>query len=135
MPSLVRTQTTLGGTPMRQVNFVVIFVISLALVLFGIENTTPSTIHVIQGVDIEAPLCVELIIAMGIGAVLAWVFSVWVQVQGYMSVGKEVQQSELRIQELEQDVERYRVELEEQKLMLPASKNNNDGETSEAYAN
>jgi hypothetical protein len=56
-------------------------------------------------------------------------------VQGYMSVGKEVQQSELRIQELEQDVERYRVELEEQKLMLPASKNNNDGETSEAYAN
>jgi uncharacterized integral membrane protein len=120
---------------MRQVNFVVIFVISLALVLFGIENTTPSTIHVIQGVDIEAPLCVELIIAMGIGAVLAWVFSVWVQVQGYMSVGKEVQQSELRIQELEQDVERYRVELEEQKLMLPASKNNNDGETSEAYAN
>jgi uncharacterized integral membrane protein len=119
---------------MRQVNFVVIFVISLALVLFGIENTTPATIYVVQGIEIEAPLCVELIVAMGIGAVLAWVFSVWVQVQGYMSVGKQVQQSQLRIQELEQDVERYRVELEEQKPMLPASQNQ-DAETSEAYAN
>ncbi|WP_008312800.1 lipopolysaccharide assembly protein LapA domain-containing protein [Leptolyngbya sp. PCC 6406] len=119
---------------MRQVNFVVIFVISLALVLFGIENTDPVAIHVVQGIDIEAPLCVELIVSMGIGAVLAWVFSVWVQVQGYVSVGKQVQQRELRIQELEQDVERYRVELEEQKPLLPASKDG-DGDGSEAYAN
>lgn len=107
---------------MRQVNFVVIFVISLALVLFGIENTDPTVIHIVQGVDVEAPLCIELIIAMGIGAVLAWVFSVWVQVQGYFGMGKQIEQREVRIQELEQDVERYRVELEEQKLMLPASK-------------
>ncbi|MBF2034450.1 MAG: LapA family protein [Leptolyngbyaceae cyanobacterium T60_A2020_046] len=120
---------------MRQVNFVVIFVISLALVLFGIENTDPATIHIIQGVDLEAPLCVELIVAMGVGAVLAWVFSVWVQVQSYFSLGKQVEQREIRIQELEQDLERYRVELEEQKLMLPASKaNGNDGETNEAFA-
>lgn len=106
---------------MRQINFVVIFVISLALVLFGIENTDPTVIHIVQGIDVEAPLCIELIIAMGVGAVLAWVFSVWVQVQGYFGVRQEVQQREVRIQELENDVERYRVELEEQKLMLPAS--------------
>jgi hypothetical protein len=59
--------------------------------------------------------------AMGIGAVLAWVFSVWAQVQSYLSVGKQMQERELRIQTLEQDVERYRVELEEQSLLLPAS--------------
>jgi uncharacterized integral membrane protein len=119
---------------MRQVNFVVIFVISLALVLFGIENTDPAPIHIVSGVDIEAPLCVELIVAMGVGAVLAWVFSVWVQVQGYMSVGKQVEQREVRIQELEQDVERYRVEIEAQKPLLPASKTNDaDGDGSEAY--
>ncbi len=106
---------------MRQVNFVVIFVISLALVLFGIENTDPTVIHIVQGIDVEAPLCVELIVAMGIGAVLAWVFSVWVQVQGYFGGRQQVEQRELRIQELERDVERYRVELEEQKPMLPAS--------------
>ena len=118
---------------MRQVNFVVIFVISLALVLFGIENTDPAPIHIVSGIDIEAPLCVELIVAMGVGAVLAWVFSVWVQVQGYVSVGKQMEQREIRIQELEQDVERYRVEIEEQKPMLPASKATGDGDASEAY--
>lgn len=119
---------------MRQVNFVVIFVICLALVLFGIENTEPVIIHIVRGLDLEAPLCVELIIAMGIGAVLAWVFSVWVQVQGYFSVDKEMEQREVRIQQLEEDVERYRVELEEQKLMLPAPKDKNDGDKSEAFA-
>ncbi|MEB3291161.1 MAG: LapA family protein [Leptolyngbya sp.] len=106
---------------MKQINFVVIFVIALALVLFGIENTEPVLIHIARGLDVEAPLCIELMMAMGIGAVLAWVFSVWAQVQGYLAVNPQVKQRELRIQELEQDVERYRVELEEQGLLLPAS--------------
>jgi hypothetical protein len=121
---------------MRQINFVVIFVISLALVLFGIENTDPSVIHIVQGVDVEAPLCVELIVAMGIGAALAWVFSVWVQVQGYLGMGKQIENREVRIQELERDVERYRVELEDQQPMLPASKNTgSEAESNEAFAN
>ncbi|KPQ36086.1 MAG: hypothetical protein HLUCCA11_07695 [Phormidesmis priestleyi Ana] len=116
---------------MKQVNFVVIFVICLALVLFGIENTTPSVIHVVQGVDFEAPLSVELIIAAGIGATLAWVFSVWVQLQGIAQKSPEIQQRELRIQQLEEDVERYRVELE-QLPMLPQAKNTAQDEN-EAY--
>ena len=103
---------------MKLVNFVVIFVICLALVLFGIENTTPSLIHVVNGVDIEAPLSVELIIAAGIGATLAWVFSVWVQLQTYAQKQPEMEQKDMRIQQLEEDVERYRVELE-QLPMLP----------------
>jgi uncharacterized integral membrane protein len=118
---------------MRQINFVVIFVIALALVLFGIENTEPVIIHIAPGVDVEAPLCVELIMAMGIGAVFAWVFSVWAQVQGYMSFGKEMQQREVRIQQLEQDVQRYQVELEEQSLMLPAAKIE-ESDSEEAFA-
>lgn len=120
---------------MRQINFVVIFVICLALVLFGIENTEPVIIHIVRGLDLEAPLSIELIMAMGVGALLAWVFSVWVQVQGYVSVGKQMEQRELRIQQLEEDVERYRVELEEQKLMLPASKGDaGDADASQAFA-
>ncbi len=115
---------------MRQVNFVVIFVICLALVLFGIENTETATIHIVQGVEINAPLCIELMVALGIGATLAWIFSVWAQVQGYFSVTPQVEQRELRIQQLEEDVERYRVELEEQQPMLPAS----EDAKSEAYA-
>ena len=117
---------------MRQVNFVVIFVICLALVLFGIENTEPATIHIVQGIEIEAPLCVELIVALGIGATLAWIFSVWAQVQGYFNVNPQVEQRELRIQQLEEDVERYRVELEDLQPMLPGSAN--DSGTEEAVA-
>nr|WP_227517512.1 LapA family protein [Thermostichus lividus] len=54
---------------MRQLNFVMIFVIGLALVLFSIQNTDPVSIKIIEGKVIQAPLCVELIVAMGIGAV------------------------------------------------------------------
>ncbi|MEA5463175.1 LapA family protein [Leptothoe sp. PORK10 BA2] len=117
---------------MRQINFVVIFVICLALVLFAIENTDPATIHVVSGIDIQAPLCIELMISLGIGAVLAWVFSVWVQVQGYFNVNPQVQQREMKIQQLEEDVERYRVELEDLQPMLPGSAKGT--ETEEATA-
>ena len=120
---------------MRQVNFLVIFIICLALVLFGIENTEPTVIHIVKGVDIEAPLCIELIVVMGVGAILAWVFNVWVQLQGYLETGQEIQQSQLRIEELEKDVKRYQVELAEQQLMLPASKAEaQESESSEAFA-
>jgi hypothetical protein len=44
-------------------------------------------------------------------------------------VGQQVKQRELRIQELEQDVERYRVELEEQSLLLPASEAKAEGQS------
>jgi uncharacterized integral membrane protein len=111
----------IGEQTMRQVNFLIIFVICLALVLFAIENTEPSVIHVVRGVQLQAPLSVELIVAMGIGAVLAWVFSVWSQVQRTLDLSKEVRVRETRIQELEQDVERYRVEIQEQQRLLPAA--------------
>ncbi|MGB3293024.1 MAG: LapA family protein [Phormidesmis sp.] len=114
---------------MKQVNFVVIFVICLALVLFGIENTTPSVIHIVRGVDVEAPLSVELIIAAGVGATLAWVFSVWVQLQDVVKKNPEIKQQELKIQQLEEDVERYKVELEQLPMLPQADETASD----EAY--
>ena len=119
---------------MRQVNFVIIFVICLALVLFGIENTEPSVIRVTNGLQVQAPLSIELILAMGIGAVFAWVFSVWNQVQRMLESRKEMQERDVRIQELEQDVERYKVELQEQQRLLPAANSvAEEVETSEAF--
>jgi uncharacterized integral membrane protein len=106
---------------MRQVNFFVIFVICLALVLFGIENTEPAVIHLVKGVDLQAPLSIELILAMGLGAVLAWVFSVWTRLQRLLEIGQEVRVRDARIQALEEDVERYKAEIEQQRL-LPAAK-------------
>ncbi len=102
---------------MRQINFVTIFVICLALVLFGIQNTEPVSIRVIEGLEIQAPLIIELIVAMGIGAVLAWIFSVWVQVQRLLESRQEIRARDSRIQSLEEDVERYRAVVEEQRLL------------------
>lgn len=120
---------------MRQVNFVVIFVICLALVLFGIENTEPAVIHVVEGVNLQAPLSIELLLSMGIGAIFAWVFSVWTQIQRTIESGKNLRQRDQRIQQLEQDIQRYKVELEEQQRLLPASPSViQDVQTAEVYA-
>jgi len=102
---------------MRQINFVTIFVICLALVLFGIQNTEPVSIRVIKGLEVQAPLIIELIVAMGIGAVLAWIFNVWVQVQRLLESRQEIRARDRRIQSLEEDVERYRAVVEEQRLL------------------
>lgn len=119
---------------MKQINFVVIFVIALALVLFGIENTEPVLIHIAKGLDVEAPLCVELMMAMGIGAVLAWVFSVWTQLQHIVESGRELRQRDSRIEELEQDVQRYKVELEQQRLLPASQPTTQDVEVTEVFA-
>ncbi len=120
---------------MRQINFLMIFVICLALVLFGIENTEPAVIHVVQGVDIQAPLSIELILAMGLGAVLAWVFSVWTQVQRIFSDRKEIATRDERIQALEEDVQRYQAEIQEQQRLLPAAQERaKDAEATEVFA-
>ncbi len=115
---------------MRQVNFTIIFVLCLAMVLFGLENTEPVTINIIQGISVQAPLAVELLLSMGIGAVLAWVFSVWVGLQRMFENQKEIEEIQIRetqIAELQQDVERYKSELQEQRRLLPAA-NVDDGD-------
>jgi uncharacterized integral membrane protein len=106
---------------MRQLNFVMIFVISLALVLFSIENTTPVTLKLVYGASIQAPLCVLLIVTSGIGAVLAWIFSVWVQVQRMLASRDELQAKDSQIETLQEDLERYKAELDKQQPLLSSA--------------
>jgi uncharacterized integral membrane protein len=106
---------------MRQINFVMIFVISLALVLFSIENTTPVTLRLVYGASIQAPLCIMLIVSLGIGAVLAWVFSVWVGVQRMLFTRDEMQARDTQIETLQEDLERYKAELEKQQPLLSSA--------------
>ncbi|MEG4148138.1 LapA family protein [Microcoleus sp. Pol12B5] len=109
---------------MRSLNFFFIFLICLALVLFSIENTQPVAIQVIQGVQVKAPLCVELIVATGLGATLAWLFSLWSRMQRTLALRQEIRQvreKEQRIQELEQNLERYRVGVEGQQPLLESA--------------
>jgi len=106
---------------MRQVNFTLIFVICLAVVLFAIENTQLVSINVVKGVQLTAPLSIELIVTLGIGAVLAWVFSVWTTLQDLFITREKLQAREAEIESLQTDVERYKAELEEQRLLLPSA--------------
>lgn len=104
---------------MRQINFLMIFIIAFALVLFSLENTALATIRIVQGVEVQAPLSVELILAMGVGAVLAWVFSVWTRLQRRLVSRPEIRLREERIQELERNIDQYKAEIQEQQLTLP----------------
>jgi uncharacterized membrane protein YciS (DUF1049 family) len=106
---------------MRQINFLIIFALCLALVLFSLENTEPAVIRIVNGVQVQAPIAIELILAMGLGAILAWLFSIWTRLQQQLQSFKakrQIRSKEEQIQKLEQDVERYKAEIEQ--LELPA---------------
>jgi len=124
---------------MRILNFFIIFLICLALVLFSLENTEPTTIQIIKGFQVKAPLSVELIIATGFGAILAWLFSLWSRMQRMLASRadtSQVRQKEQRIQALEQDLERYKAEVEAKQPLLEsaASSSVEDVKTAEAIA-
>jgi len=109
---------------MRALNFFLIFLICLALVLFSIENTEPTTVHIIKGFQVKAPLSVELIIATGFGAILAWLFSLWSRMQRTLASRQELRQvreKEQQIQELQQDIERYQAEVEAKQPLLESA--------------
>ncbi len=98
----------------QQINFLLIFVFGLAMILFSLQNTEPITVKLVEGVQVQAPLSVELILAMGVGAVLAWIFSVWSRLQDMIISRKgvkAVRQRDMRIDQLEQDLDSYKIQL------------------------
>lgn len=104
---------------MRQINFLMIFAFCLALVLFSLENTELATLQIVEGVKVQAPVAVELILAMALGAVLAWLFSLWTRLQRLLVSRREIRQRDARIKELEQNMEKYKAEIQDQQLTLP----------------
>ena len=105
---------------MSQINFVLIFALCLALALFSIENPQTSAIQLIPGFEIEAPVSVELILTMGIGATLAWLFSVWNKLQHQMDYFRMVRPKDKEIEKLEENVAQYKSEISEQQQLSPA---------------
>lgn len=107
---------------LRPINFLFIFLICLALVLFSLQNTEPAVIKIINGVDVQAPLCVELLIAMGLGSILAWMFNLWtrlIRVLESQKFNREIRQKSNRIQQLEKDLEQFKAEILENNPKLP----------------
>lgn len=109
---------------MRQLNFLLIFSFGLATVMFTLENTTATTVHFLPGVSSTLPLAALLLVAGGIGATAAWIFAVW---NGVVKKVESLQEQtdreadQVRIRELENDLQRYRATVDAQLGLLPAA--------------
>jgi hypothetical protein len=109
---------------MKQLNFLLIFSFGLATVMFTLENTAPTTVKFLPGLSSTMPLAALLLVVGGIGATAAWVFAVWTgvvkRVESQLDPDERAAQ-EVRIRELEEDVQRYRATVDAQLGLLPAA--------------
>ena len=109
---------------MKQLNFLLIFSFGLATVMFTLENTAPTTVRFLPGVTTTMPLAALLLVVGGVGATAAWVFAVWTgvvkRVESQMDPG-EIEAQQVRIRELEEDVQRYRATVDAPLGLLPAA--------------
>jgi hypothetical protein len=110
---------------MRQLNFLLIFSFGLAMVMFTLENTTPTTVRFLPGMNATLPLAALLLLVGGIGATAAWIYAVWSgvvrKVETLQDQG-DLDAQQVRIQELENDLQRYRAAVDAQLGMLPAAR-------------
>jgi hypothetical protein len=109
---------------MRQLNFLLIFSFGLATVMFTLENTAPTTVRFLPGVSLSLPLAALLLLVGGIGATAAWIYAVWSgvvkKVEGLQSQ-EDLEAQQVRIRDLENDLQRTRASLDAQLGLLPAS--------------
>ena len=109
---------------MRQINFGLIFAFGLLMVFFTLENTAPTTVNILPGVNHTLPLAGLLLLVAGIGAISAWLFAAWTGMLNNVeqfSKSSEFEAQQVRIQELETDLNRYRSTVETQLGLLPAT--------------
>ncbi len=109
---------------MKQLNFLLIFSFGLAMVMFTLENTAATTVRFLPGVSATLPLAALLLVVGGVGATAAWVFAVWsgvVRKVEALQSQAEMEAQQVRIQELENDLQRYRATVDAQLALLPAA--------------
>ena len=109
---------------MRQINFGLIFGFGLITVFFTLENTAPTTVHVLPGMNYTLPLAGLLLLVSGVGAVSAWFFAAWTGMLNNVeriTQASEFEAQQVRIQELETDLNRYRSTVQTQLGLLPAT--------------
>ncbi|MEI6427760.1 MAG: LapA family protein [Pseudanabaena sp. ELA607] len=101
---------------MRQVNFLLLFIFALGLVLFSLANPETASLKILPQLTVTAPISIEIIGAVGLGAVLAWFFSFWSEMQRNLVEQNKVTE----INELQQQVTTLSVKLEERKQLMSA---------------
>jgi len=122
---------------MRQLNFLLIFSFGLATVMFTLENTAPTTVRFLPGVTATLPLAALLLLVGGIGATAAWIYAVWSgvvkKVEGLQSQ-EDLEAQQVRIRDLEIDLQRTRASLDAQLGLLPASGGSSGTQPSETIS-
>ena len=98
---------------MLLINLAIIFIICLALSFFSIQNPEYAEVTIFPGLEVHAPIAIELIVASGLGAVLAWMLSSWIQFQRFIAFNSTITKKDNRIKELEKKIEELENKLEE----------------------
>ena len=120
---------------MRQINFTLIFAFGLCMVFFTLENTAATTVHVLPGLQYTTPLAALLLLAAGIGATSAWLFAAWSGMLNNVerfNQASEFHAQQVRTQELETDLNRYRSTVETQLGLLPSATQEDESEASQS---
>ncbi len=116
---------------MKQIDLVMIFALVIVSVLFGMQNSDPVMVSFVPGlVQVQAPLVIELLFAAGVGAVFAWIYSLWRGVEFGLVARKksrDLQEKQQFIEELQKAVQ----EMETKLKQLPPSKRADAGLTAE----
>ena len=122
---------------MRQLNFLLIFSFGLAMVMFTLENTAPTTVRFLPGVTATLPLAALLLVVGGIGATAAWIYAVWSgvvkKVEGLQSP-EDLEAQQVRIRDLENDLQRTQASLDAQLALLPASGGSSGAQDAESIS-
>ena len=103
--------------PMRQLNLIGIFALCFAFGMFSIRNADPVSLELLPGFELEAPLSLELFLAMSVGVVLAWAIGLWGGIQNVFARFKssqQLKQRDKRIAELEATLSQIQGQLLEQ---------------------
>jgi hypothetical protein len=122
---------------MKQLNFLLIFSFGLAMVMFTLENTAPTTVRFLPGVTATLPLAALLLVVGGIGATSAWVYAVWsgvVKKVETLQSRDDYEAQQVRIRDLENDLQRYRATVDAQLGLLPASGGSSGADHAETVA-
>lgn len=98
---------------MLLINLGIIFIICLALSFFSIENPEYAKVTIFPGLEVQAPIAIEMIVASGLGAVLSWMLSSWIQLQRFIAFNSTITKKDNRIKELEKKIEELESKLEE----------------------
>jgi uncharacterized integral membrane protein len=100
---------------MRQIDFLILFAVLVAIALFSMQNSGSVAITVLPGYVVEYPLAIELLAAAGVGAVFAWVYGVWLKMQFMMEArdkNQQLKEKEAQISKLNQLVAEMKTSLE-----------------------